>query len=62
MAGTGIKSTSVTNYHLGKLREEGMISYRTYNARTIEVHGGSWNKPFWYLAAQLEFDEVGEGG
>ena len=59
MAGPGVKSTSVANYHLVKLKDEGMITYEKGNARTIQVIGGSWDTPFWYKASQLEFAETG---
>lgn len=42
---TGISSTSVVNYHLGKLEELGLIRRDAIVGRGIEVIGGVWTPP-----------------
>lgn len=40
---TGISSTSVVEYHLRKLAEQGRISRNPSDARNITVIGGQWS-------------------
>lgn len=38
----GVSSTSVVNYYLNKLEEDGLIRRDNFQSRNIDVVGGSW--------------------
>lgn len=52
-----ISSTSVTNYHLGMLEEDGLLKLNFNTPRMIEVTGGEWMMHSEYLDPELQIDK-----